>query len=70
MQNPTHEEVSARARAIWERAGCPDGQAIEHWQQAERELNENSQRNGELEEVRAGEAEVRAASGRRSSKVR
>lgn len=40
-QNPTHEEIAARAHDIWERAGCPEGQETEHWLQAERELSQN-----------------------------
>lgn len=35
---PTHDEISARARQIWERNGRPDGRDEEHWFQAEREL--------------------------------
>jgi hypothetical protein len=34
----THEEISKRAREIWEREGCPEGRDIEHWLQAETEL--------------------------------
>lgn len=36
----THEEISARARAIWEREGRPEGRDKDHWIQAERELRE------------------------------
>jgi PAS domain S-box-containing protein len=32
------EAIKARAHAIWERAGCPEGKDIEHWRQAEEEL--------------------------------
>ena len=38
-QNLDHEEaIRARARAIWERGGRPDGKDIEHWRQAEEEI--------------------------------
>ena len=38
-QSLDREETSrVRARAIWERAGCPDGKDIEHWRQAEEEI--------------------------------
>ncbi len=38
-QIPDREEaIRLRARAIWERAGRPDGKDIEHWRQAEEEV--------------------------------
>jgi hypothetical protein len=36
---PSHAAINARAQAIWETAGRPEGAALEHWLQAERELN-------------------------------
>jgi len=36
---PSREAINARAQAIWEAAGRPDGQSLEHWLQAEKELN-------------------------------
>lgn len=34
-----HEQrVRERAYEIWERAGRPEGKAVEHWQQAEAEI--------------------------------
>jgi hypothetical protein len=38
--SPTHAEISARAHAIWEQEGRPEGKRAEHWHQAERELRE------------------------------
>jgi hypothetical protein len=36
---PEWRDLVARyARTIWEREGCPEGRAMEHWQRAEREL--------------------------------
>lgn len=39
----THEEISQRARQIWEREGRPEGRDVEHWLQAEEELRRESQ---------------------------
>lgn len=33
-----HEEIALRAYRIWEDAGRPDGQELEHWTAAEAEL--------------------------------
>jgi Protein of unknown function (DUF2934) len=38
----THEEISKRAREIWEREGRPEGRDKEHWLQAEAELRRDS----------------------------
>ena len=35
---PSEEEIRARSYQIWEREGCPDGKAEEHWLRAEAEL--------------------------------
>jgi len=37
---PTDEEIAARAFAIWEKQGRPEGQQMDNWLQAERELTE------------------------------
>jgi hypothetical protein len=34
----THEQITQRAREIWEREGRPEGRDKEHWLQAEAEL--------------------------------
>ena len=31
--------IAHRAWEIWQREGCPEGRALEHWLQAERELS-------------------------------
>lgn len=36
----THEEISKKAREIWEREGRPIGRDIEHWLQAELEMRQ------------------------------
>jgi Protein of unknown function (DUF2934) len=35
---PGREEIAARAHALWEKEGCPEGHDQEHWLAAEREL--------------------------------
>jgi hypothetical protein len=35
---PTDEEIRARAYALWEQAGRPEGDGLPFWLQAEREL--------------------------------
>ncbi len=37
-RKPTHEEIVARAQRIYEADGRPQGRAMQHWLQAEREL--------------------------------
>jgi hypothetical protein len=41
----THNEISQRAREIWEREGRPEGRDKEHWLQAESELREEALKN-------------------------
>ena len=46
------ERVRQRAYEIWQRRGCPEGQADEHWAQAEAEIaseNQDAQRERDLE---------------------
>jgi Protein of unknown function (DUF2934) len=37
-QPPTHDEIAACARRIYEIEGRPEGRAMEHWLQAEQQL--------------------------------
>jgi hypothetical protein len=37
---PPREAVEQRAKEIWELRGRPDGQELDHWYQAEKELLE------------------------------
>jgi hypothetical protein len=39
MNTERSKLVEERAYAIWQAAGCPDGNALSHWLQAERELD-------------------------------
>ena len=36
---PSEEQIRARAYALWEQAGRPDGDGTQFWLEAERELN-------------------------------
>ena len=35
---PTEDEIRARAHAMWEQAGRPDGDGVQFWLEAEKEL--------------------------------
>lgn len=37
-QKPTHDEIAACARHIYEAEGRPEGKAMQHWLQAEAQL--------------------------------
>lgn len=39
---PTHDEITLRARQLWEEEGRPEGRAEDHWPRAERDLQERS----------------------------
>ena len=41
---PTDEQIAIRAFEIWERQGRPDGQQMENWLEAERELAQEAGR--------------------------
>ena len=36
---PTEDEIRARAHALWEQAGRPEGDGTQFWLEAEKELN-------------------------------
>jgi hypothetical protein len=40
ISEPTQEQIAVCAFAIWEREGCPEGRADEHWHQAEVQLRQ------------------------------
>jgi hypothetical protein len=44
MDEAYRDKVRARAYAIWEREGCPDGRADAHWAMAEDELQREERR--------------------------
>jgi len=35
---PSHDDVAARAYTIWLNHGCPENRDLEHWLEAERQL--------------------------------
>jgi hypothetical protein len=39
---PTHDQIAQRAREIWERRGCPQGQDREIWLEAEAQLTKRA----------------------------
>jgi hypothetical protein len=39
-RHPTYEQISARAYELWRQGGEVHDQHLDHWYQAERELNE------------------------------
>jgi len=41
---PTHAQIAARARIVWEQRGCPQGQDERIWLEAERQLREEAER--------------------------
>ena len=42
MENPTEEQIRARAHELWEQAGKPEGREDEFWLLAEKDLSERS----------------------------
>lgn len=40
---PGHEEIAARAKAIWLAKGCPEGKDDENWREAETQLKAEAQ---------------------------
>jgi hypothetical protein len=43
-REPTQEEIGVRAFEIYVSEGCPDGNSLDHWLRAERELRSQSSR--------------------------
>ncbi len=37
---PTHDQIAARAKAIWQSKGCPTGKDEENWREAEELLRQ------------------------------
>ena len=40
MHTLHEDDIRARAYALWEKDGSPEGRALEYWQRVERELSE------------------------------
>jgi hypothetical protein len=69
---PSHADIAARAYAIWEKCGRPQGCEAEHWARAERELYHDARQAAALhgenltEEFSSdGRREIPADAGRR-----
>jgi hypothetical protein len=41
--DPVQRAIRERAHAIWEHAGRPEGRALDHWLQAEREIRADAE---------------------------
>jgi hypothetical protein len=37
-RTPTHDQIAARAREIWQAKGCKSGQDLQNWHEAEAQL--------------------------------
>jgi hypothetical protein len=46
MTPELEERIRLRALEIWKEQGCPEGRALEHWAEAERELKGGNQSGG------------------------
>lgn len=42
MNDDKQSAIERRAFEIWQREGCPNGQAAAHWRQAEAEIDQES----------------------------
>jgi Protein of unknown function (DUF2934) len=47
MENPTEEQIRARAHELWEQAGKPQGREDEIWLLAEKDLIERFRKQSE-----------------------
>lgn len=63
----THEDISKRAREIWEREGRPEGRDMEHWLQAEAELREGTIAQADSESVQTAVMQSHAANGQQET---
>jgi hypothetical protein len=43
---PSHDEIARRAYALWEQQGCPQGQDMSLWLQAETQLRPSRSQHG------------------------
>jgi hypothetical protein len=50
---PVHDEISARAYQIFLERGCPEGRDLEHWLEAEAQLNAAVQKQPEKQTTSA-----------------
>lgn len=57
MKTPTHEEIAKEAYRIWQEEGCPNGQDLDIWLRAQRQLHEKPAR---TDHTRSGDFAERA----------
>jgi hypothetical protein len=43
MSEDKRQQIRERAHQIWEQAGRPDGKEVDHWHQAEREIDDGDE---------------------------
>jgi hypothetical protein len=60
MKSWEQGEIEALAHAIWERQGCPEGRALEHWREAEELVRARWLSNQQGEEHRVRDLRSRA----------
>jgi hypothetical protein len=60
MTNEKIDQLHNRAYQIWERKGRPQGRDLEHWLEAECELEANNDRNDRVNHEEAGLVAARA----------
>ncbi|MBS9720647.1 DUF2934 domain-containing protein [Tianweitania sp. BSSL-BM11] len=56
------DKIKARAQAIWEQEGRPEGRSADHWERAEREIDSQAAEQGGNEETGAALASTAAQS--------
>lgn len=61
MNQPTHDEIAAKAHSLWKDRGCPEGIDNEIWLEAERQLRGDQPPGRETEEEFTRRATVEAA---------
>jgi len=54
MTEPDRQKLRERAHLLWEQAGRPSGEDVEHWLTAERELRDEDEPNPALKDVEPG----------------
>jgi hypothetical protein len=54
MDDNREDRIRARAYALWEAEGCPEGRHAEHWHQAERDVDAAAGSSGAVDEAASG----------------
>ena len=63
MKSWEREEIAALAHSIWEKQGCPEGRAEEHWREAEELVRARWLANNQGEEHRVRDLRSRHTEG-------